>query len=119
MKPPTGTDEGPEGDPAMADPPNIGTRLAYERARGRDSGEGGGGDGPLEGRVSRLEAYAETARDDLREIRGDLKAIIAKLGTFPTKTELDTWKWQWLLGSVALFAVVIGSIIAGLSWLDS
>ena len=83
-------------------------------------GGGGGGTygGDMESRISKVEAYVEVAREDLREIRGDMKAVIAKLGTIPTKSDLDTWKWQWLLASVAIFAVIIGSIIGGLAWLD-
>jgi hypothetical protein len=110
-------DEGPEADPAVADPPYIGTKLAAERAK-RQGGGGGDGDATMEGRVSKLEAYMEVSREDLREIRTDLKAIIAKFGTIPTKSDLDTWKWQWLLASVAIFAVIIGSIIGGLAWLE-
>ncbi len=72
----------------------------------------------MENRVSKLEAYVETSRDDLREIRTDTKAVIAKLGTIPTKSDLDTWKWQWLAASVAIFAVTIGAIIGGLAWLS-
>jgi hypothetical protein len=86
-------------------------------------GSGASGD-DMDSRVSRLEAYMEATRDDLREIRSDmreirvdLKAVIAKLGAMPTKSDLDNWKWQWLLASVAIFAVIIGSIIGGLSWL--
>lgn len=83
--------------------------------KGGDGGGTSGGD--MESRVAKLEAYVEVARDDLREIRGDMKAVIAKLGTIPTKSDLDSWKWQWLLASVAIFAVIIGSIIGGLAWL--
>jgi hypothetical protein len=81
-------------------------------------GDGGGTYGGMEGRVSKLEAYVDETRQDMREIRGDLKAIIGKLGNVATKSDLDTWKWQWLLASVAIFAVVIGSILGGLAWLD-
>lgn len=115
--PPDHKGEGSEGDPSGAEPIDIGTELARERARGKGGGSGGG-DVSLEGRVSRLEAYIEVSRDDLKEIKNDLKAVIARLGTVPTKSDLDNWKWQWLLASVAIFAVVIGSIIGGLAWLD-
>ncbi len=81
-------------------------------------GNGGGTYGGMDGRVSKLEAYVDETRQDMREIRGDLKAIIGKLGSIATKADLDTWKWQWLLGSVALFAIVIGAILGGLAWLD-
>lgn len=106
------------------------TKLAWWQASQRRHEEQGGGGPPLKGggggdtfdpmqeRVAKLEAYMEVSRDDLREIRGDLKAILAKFGTIPTKQDLATWKWQWLAISVAVFAVVIGSILAGLAWLD-
>lgn len=115
--PPT-SDDGPESDPSIADPPYIGTERAAERAK-RSGGGGGSGSGSIDERVSKLEVYVDVSREDLREIRSDLKAIIGKFGTIPTKSDLDTWKWQWLLASVAIFAVIIGSIIGGLSWLDN
>jgi hypothetical protein len=83
--------------------------------------KGGDGDGtstPVEERVAKLEAYMEVSRDDLREIRTDMKAVLAKFGTIPTKADLNTWKWQWLAASVAIFAVIIASILGGLAWLD-
>lgn len=64
--------------------------------------------GEMEGRVGRL----------MREIRADLKAIIGRLGSMPTKADLEAWKWQLVLASVALYAVVVGSIVGGLAWLD-
>jgi hypothetical protein len=103
----------------MADPVYIGTPDAELRAR-RPSGSGGGGSdefGGLDSRVARLEAFNEVSRDDLREIKSDLKAIISKLGTFPTKLDLESWKWQWMLASVAIFALAVSSIIGGLAWL--
>lgn len=119
MPSPPNNVDGPEADPSMADPAYIGTDLAAERARSRRGGGDGGGGEFSDGRISKLEAYVEMTREDLKEIRGDMKAIIAKLGTFPTKSDLDTWKWQWLLASVAIFAIVIGSIISGLAWLTA
>ena len=78
----------------------------------------GGDDGstyePMEGRVSKLEAYMAESRADSREIRNDLKAILA---TMATKRDVATWKWQWIAVSVALFAVIVGSIIGGLGFL--
>jgi hypothetical protein len=79
--------------------------------------KGGGGGGtyePMEGRVSKLEAYMTESRADSREIRNDLKAIIA---TMATRRDVTTWKWQWVAVSVALFAVIVGSIIGGLGFL--
>ena len=74
--------------------------------------------GEMEGRVGRLEALTGESRQDMREIRADLKAIIGRLGSMPTKADLETWKWQLVLASVALYAVVVGSIVGGLAWLD-
>lgn len=48
-----------------------------------------------------------------------MKGIISTLGLMPKKADLDTWKWQWLAASVAIFAVVVGSIIGGLSILKN
>ena len=105
--------DGPESDPSQPEPTWIGTKRAQEIApKGGDGGSGGMG---LESRVARLEAFVETSQADLREMRGDMKAMIATLGLMPKKSDLDSWKWQWLAASVAIFAVVVGSIIGGLS----
>ena len=74
--------------------------------------------GEMAGRVGTLEALASESRQDMREIRADLKAIIGRLGSMPTKADLEAWKWQLVLASVALYAVVVGSIVGGLAWLD-
>lgn len=117
VKPPSGTDEGPEADPAVADPPYIGTSRAEEEMRRRSGGGGGSrGDDPLDARVARLEAFTEVSRDDLREIRSDLKAIIGKLGTVSTKADLTSWKWQWMAASFAIFAIIVAGLVGGLSW---
>lgn len=74
--------------------------------------------GEMEGRIGTLEALAGQSRQDMIEIRQDYKAIMARLASMPTRTDLDTWKWQWLLASLALYALVLGTILGGLSWLD-
>jgi hypothetical protein len=91
------------------------------RALGSDEPPSKGGDGegpynPMEGRVTKLEAFSEVTRDDLREIRGDLKAIIGKLGTLPTKSDLGTWRWQWMGASFVIFALIVTALVSGLAW---
>lgn len=110
--------EGTDSERAVPDTPYIGTERAQARERQRSSGNDGGDGGSLDGRISKLEVYVEVSRDDLREIRADMKAVIGRLGNMPTKSDLDTWKWQWLAASVAIFALAITSILAGLSWLS-
>jgi hypothetical protein len=78
-------------------------------------GDGGGTSGPMEGRVSRLEAFMEESRADSREIRSDLKAIIGSLGKMPTRSDLDTWRWQWMAIGLAIVALTVGGITGGLA----
>lgn len=112
---PKNTGDGPEGDPSQSEPTWIGTERAKEISRNRGGGDGDGTG--LESRVSRLEAFVEITHADVREIRSDLKAIISTMGNLPKKSDLDAWKWQWLAASVAIFAIVITSILGGLSFL--
>jgi hypothetical protein len=92
-------------------------RVAEQPDLPLKGGRGGGTYDGMEGRVSKLEAYMDETRGDMREIRSDLKAIIGKIGTLATKADVTTWKWQWIAASVALFAIILGSIIGGLGWL--
>lgn len=93
------------------------SKSAAGASPGSKGGDGEGPFDPMESRVAKLEAYMEITRSDTREIRGDLLAIIGKLGTLSTKADVIAWKWQWIAGSVALFAIIVGSIIGGLGWL--
>src|SRR4051794_2150116 len=97
------------------------------QARNQRSADGGdttnrGGSGSGEppelvgARVAKLEAYMDVTRGDLREIRTDLKAIIGKLGTLPTKGDLSGWRWQWIAASFVIFALIVTSLVGGLAW---
>jgi hypothetical protein len=69
----------------------------------------------MESRVSRLEVLVDVTRDDLREIKGDLKTVIDRLNSLPTKADLNTWRWQWVATAVAIIALTVGGITGGLS----
>ena len=78
--------------------------------------KGGGGDGTFDGmesRVSRLEVLVDVTRDDLREIKGDLKTVIGRLNDLPTKGDLNTWRWQWVATAIAVIALTVGGITGG------
>ncbi|MGA0604907.1 hypothetical protein ACO2Q0_02820 [Phenylobacterium sp. VNQ135] len=75
----------------------------------------GGDSNDMDSRVTRLEAHMEYVRRDLDEIRGDQKAILAKLVELPTKRDLDTWRWQWLATGLAIVALTVGGITGGLA----
>ena len=80
--------------------------------------KGGGGDGTsggMESRVSRLEVLVDVTRDDLRDIKGDLRTVIDRLNDLPTKSDLNTWRWQWVATAVAIIALTVGGITGGLS----
>lgn len=71
----------------------------------------------MDGRVSKVEAYVETVRDELSRLRDGQDRILDKLNLLPTRTELNTWKWQWLAASIAIFAVVVTILFHGLNFL--
>ncbi len=82
---------------------------------------GGGGstsDG-MESRISRLEVLVDVTREDLRDIKGDLKAVLDRLNQMPSKSDLDTWRWQWVATAVAIIALTVGGITGGLSLIAS
>ena len=69
----------------------------------------------MESRVSRLEVLVDVTRDDLRDIKGDLRTVINRLNDLPTKGDLNTWRWQWVATAVAIIALTVGGITGGLS----
>lgn len=82
---------------------------------------GGGGstfDG-MESRVSRLEVLVDVTREDLRDIKGDLKAVLDRLNQMPTRSDLNTWRWQWIATAIAIIALTVGGITGGLSLIAS
>jgi hypothetical protein len=81
------------------------------------SGDGDGTSGDMDGRVSKLEVHMEYMRNDLGEIKTDLKSALDQLRTLPTRSDLWAWKWQWTALAVGTMAIVIGGIIGGLSWI--
>lgn len=90
--------------------------LAEENARLKSSGGGGTSDG-MESRVTRLEVQMEHLREDMGEVKADLKSALAILTELPTKSDLWAWKWQWTGLCVAAIAIIVGGIIGGLSWI--
>jgi hypothetical protein len=80
--------------------------------------KGGGGSGTygdMEGRVAKLEAYMDVTRDDLKDIKGDVRAIKDGLAHLATKGDLETWKWQWVFIALAVIALTVAGITGGLS----
>lgn len=85
---------------------------------------GGGTYFRMEGRVSKLEAYVDAFRNDVRDIKGDVRAlkdgqaeIKISLAQLPTKADLETSKWQWVGISLSLIAVAVAAITGGLSFI--
>ncbi|MDT9012672.1 hypothetical protein RQP55_04410 [Novosphingobium sp. APW14] len=73
----------------------------------------------MESRISRLEVLVDVTREDLRDIKGDLKAVLDRLNQMPSKSDLDTWRWQWVATAVAIIALTVGGITGGLSLIAS
>lgn len=92
--------------------PRTGEPMALKSHGGSGTTE------PLEGRVARLEAHMEHAREDMAEIRGALGVLVDAVSALPTKRDLSEWKWQWTAVCVGAVALIVGGIIGGLSWLE-
>jgi hypothetical protein len=90
--------------PAMAEP---GLPL--------NGGGGGGTYRPMEERVAKLEAYVEVTRDDLKDIKVDLKTLVNTVSNLPTKQDLNAWRWQWIATAIAIIALTVGGITGGLA----
>lgn len=78
----------------------------------------------MEERVTRLETHMEYVRRDLDALKIGQDAmqqmqlrILEKLNLLPTKNDLFAFRWQWIIGALALVALIVGGIIGGLSWL--
>lgn len=69
----------------------------------------------MESRVSALETHMVYVRKDLDEIKESLKV----LPTLATKADITYWKIQWTALLVAVFAILVSSIIGGLGWLET
>jgi hypothetical protein len=76
---------------------------------------GGGTLDAMESRVSALETHMVYVRKDLDEIKESLKV----LPTLATKADITYWKIQWTALLVAVFAILVSSIIGGLGWLET
>lgn len=95
------------------------TDRIHHRLRQRvlSSGGGGGTSDGMDSRVTKLETQMEFVRDDLREIKGDLKTIIGRLGELPTKRDLTTNTLTIVVIGLAVLAITVGGIIGGLALL--
>lgn len=82
------------------------------------NGDGGGTSGGMEERVTRLEVQMENVQRDLGEIKADLRSTLDIVRSLPTRSDLNTFRWQWVATSVAAIALIVGGIIGGLSWLQ-
>jgi hypothetical protein len=69
----------------------------------------------MESRVSALETHMVYVRKDLDEIKASLRV----LPTLATKADITYWTIQWTALLVAVFAVLVSSIIGGLGWLET
>lgn len=77
----------------------------------------GGTSMPMESRVTALETHMGYVHRDLQAITGKLDKLIDQTADLPTKRDLSTFRWQWVATAAAAIAIIIGSIIGGLSWI--
>lgn len=82
-------------------------------------------DGGMEARVAKLEACMEFVQRDLGEVRGDVRAVLDRLGSidsnlslinermgrFPTKLQLSLWAGGGLLALLAVAAALIALLL--------
>jgi hypothetical protein len=66
-------------------------------------------------RITRLEEQMVGVRESLVDIKESLKV----LPTLASKSDISAWKLQWTALLVATFAIIVGSIIGGLGWLET
>lgn len=97
-----------------ADVAKVRAELAEQQARLKGGPPSGTYD-PMDGRVSKLEAHMEHVREDMRDIKSTLGTISAKLTELPTKSDLDTWRWQWLATGIGIVALTVGGVTGGLA----
>lgn len=96
-------------------------RLNHEERQVEESepalkgGRGGGTSGGMEERVTRLETHFEYVRRDLDDIRGTQSKILDIVIAQPTRSDLNTWRWQWIATGIAIVALTIGGITGGLA----
>jgi len=99
----------------MREPVDLSSLRALQEALKKSGGDGTS-DG-MDSRVTKLETQMEFVRDDLREIKGDLKTIIGRLGELPTKRDLTTNTLTIVVIGLAVLAITVGGIIGGLALL--
>lgn len=68
-------------------------------------------------RVARLEVNLEHVRQDIGEIKTDLKTAVVRLGELPTKRDMHTYSLTGIALGLAVIAIVIGGIVGGISFI--
>lgn len=77
----------------------------------------GDGDGTNE-RLVRLETHFGYIQRDLAEIKSALNNVGNRLNELPTKSELNSWRWQWGFMALAVIALTVASIVGGLALIN-
>ena len=105
--------EDPRGSNIFSLPGSMTTDVAASPPL--KEGGGDGTSGGMESRVTKLETHMEYMRRDLDSIRLTQDKILDKIGTLPTRTDLNTWRWQWIAAGLAIVALTVGGITGGLA----
>lgn len=94
---------------------NAELRDSIREATGLKHSGGDGTSGGMEERVAKLETHFEYVRRDLDAIKGTQDRILDKLNLLPTRSDLNTWRWQWIATGLAIVALTIGGVTGGLA----
>ena len=79
------------------------------------TGDGDGTSGDMERRVTRLEEQMLGVREDLRDIKDQLRGFGALLPTLATKRDM----MNYLIAGLTIVVAIVGLVIGGLGWLET
>ncbi len=95
--------------------PGLTDNPAGPPAQSLQGGDGGGTSDNMERRLTRLEEQMVGVRDDLSDIKRDIKDLLKIVPTLGTKRDLQTYT----LTGIGLALAVIAIVIGGLGWLET
>lgn len=94
--------------PIRSDLSAVSTRAAVHL----DGGHGGGDDGGMEARISRLESDVDYIKRDIAELKGDVKELRSEISS------VRTTDFRMIFGAIIATALGLAALMAGgFGWL--